>query len=250
MSDIKELTWIDHYRDLRRHLWWVACVWCMVFSVCYWQAESIYQFLTKPLIYSMQGDTSHRLIYTGLTEAFFTYLKLAFFAAMMVAMPVLLVQIYRFMAPGLYLSEKRAFLPFIIATPILFLAGSMMCYYLVFPLAWSFFLSFEMPGGVDALPLMLEARMGEYLSLVMQLILAFGLSFQMPLIIALMVRIGWVDVAWLIKQRKYAIILWFVIAAVITPPDVISQISLALPLVLLYELSIIFCNWTKKRSSC
>lgn len=250
-TSTETLTWIDHYRELRRHLWWVALVWIAVFSICYWQAESIYRFLTQPLLNSLGKEhaASHRLIYTGLTEAFFTYIKLAFFAAMMISIPAFLIQIYRFMAPGLYEREKRSFRPFIIACPLLFGAGAAMCYYIVFPLAWTFFLSFEMPGGEGSLPLFLEARMGEYLSLVMQLILAFGLSFQMPIIIALMVKIGWVDVVWLKEKRKYAIITWFVIAAVITPPDVISQISLALPLVLLYELSILFCHMTM-RTSC
>jgi sec-independent protein translocase protein TatC len=179
------------------------------------------------------------MIYTGLTEAFFTYLKVAFWAGAFLTFPFVAIQLWMFIAPGLYRDEKRAFLPFLAATPVLFFLGGAMVYYFIFPLAWRFFLSFETTGVDGGLPIELEARVGEYLSLVMKLIFAFGLSFQLPVALTLMGRVGLVSSETLARNRKYAIVGVFVVAAIITPPDIISQIGLGIPIIILYEISII-----------
>jgi sec-independent protein translocase protein TatC len=187
------------------------------------------------------------MIYTGLAEAFFTYLKVSFWAGAFITFPFIATQLWLFIAPGLYRTEKRAFLPFLAATPILFFLGGAVVYYLIFPLAWRFFLSFETPGGDGMLPIQLEARVGEYLSLVMKLIFAFGLSFQLPVALTLMGRVGLITSEQLSRNRKFAVVGVFVAAAIITPPDVISQIGLGLPIILLYELSIIAVRIVEKQ---
>ena len=189
------------------------------------------------------------MIFTGLAEAFFTRLKVAFYAALFVAFPLISIQIWKFVAPGLYKGEQRAFLPFLIATPILFTAGGALVYYVVIPLAWRFFLGFEQPGGDGALPIQLEARVGEYLSLIIKLIFAFGISFQLPVLLVLLNRAGLMTLETLKKGRRYAIVMAFAFAAVMTPPDVISQIGLGIPIILLYELSILFIQLTSKKKA-
>jgi sec-independent protein translocase protein TatC len=187
------------------------------------------------------------MIYTGLTEAFFTYLKVAFWAGAFLTFPFVAAQLWMFIAPGLYRTEKQAFLPFLVATPILFFLGGAMVYYIIFPLAWRFFLSFETPGGDGMLPIELEARVSEYLSLVMTLIFAFGLSFQLPVALTLMGRVGLITSEQLARNRKYAIVAVFAVAAILTPPDVISQIGLGVPIIILYELSIIAVRIVERR---
>jgi sec-independent protein translocase protein TatC len=175
-----------------------------------------------------------------LQEAFFTYVKVAFFAAAFLGFPVIAIQIWLFVAPGLYKSEKKAFLPFLVATPVLFFLGGAFVYYFVFPVAWRFFLSFEASGGgTSPLPIQLEAKVGEYLGLVMQLIFAFGLCFQIPVACTLLGRAGIISSDGMKSKRRYAIVVAFIAAAILTPPDVISQIGLAVPTIILYELSIL-----------
>ena len=215
------------------------------FAGCYFFAPEIYAFLVKPLAIA-SGGVPRRLIYTGLTEAFVTYVKLALWAGCFVAFPVIAAQLWLFVAPGLYARERRAFLPFLIATPILFLLGAALAYYVVFPLAWTFFLSFETPSSMGSLPIQLEARVSEYLSLSMTIIFAFGLAFQLPVALVLLTRVGLLSAAKLSAFRRYAIVIVFIAAAILTPPDVVSQISLALPLMLLYEISIIAARWVEK----
>ena len=219
----------------------------VLFFVCYYFAPELYDFLVAPLadvLEEMGGQ--RRLIFTALHEAFFTYIKVAFFAALFLSFPFIAIQVWMFIAPGLYKNEKRAFAPFLVATPVLFFAGGALVYYFIFPLAWKFFLSFESVGGAGALPIQLEAKVDQYLSLVMRLIFAFGLCFELPVVMTLLARVGMVSSKGMKKNRKYAIVLAFVAAAILTPPDVISQIGLALPTMVLYEISILCVRMVEK----
>lgn len=238
---------LEHLVEFRRRLVYVLWAIGAGFCICYFFAPDLYAFLVRPLANATEGE-QRRLIYTGLTEAFVTYIKLALWGGCALAFPVVIAQIWFFLAPALYKAERSLLLPFLIASPVLFLAGAAMAYFLVFPMAWHFFLSFEVPsGGAGTLPIQLEARVSEYLSLSMTIILAFGVAFQMPVILVLLTRIGLLSSAQLAAFRRYAIVLVFVLAAVLTPPDVLSQICLALPLVLLYEAAILASRWIEKK---
>jgi sec-independent protein translocase protein TatC len=243
--DDKPMPLLDHLMELRTRLLWAVGAFGIAFAICYYFSAQIYGFLAQPLadILQEQGGGERRMIFTALYEAFFTYLKVAFFGAVFFSFPVWATQLWLFVAPGLYRSEKRAVYPFLIASPFLFVLGAALAYYFIFPLAWRFFITFETPPGQGSLPIQLEAKVSEYLSLVMQMILAFGVAFQMPVLLTLLCRVGILDVATLRKGRRYAIVGMFVVAAVLTPPDVISQIGLAVPLLALYELSILAAVW-------
>ncbi|HAX92122.1 MAG TPA: twin-arginine translocase subunit TatC [Rhodospirillaceae bacterium] len=243
-TDAEASPLITHAIEFRRRLIISMLAILAGFVVCFVFAEELYGFLVRPL--AEASDGGHRMIYTGLTEAFVTYIRLALWGGFILAIPVIASQVWLYVAPGLYRKEKQAFLPFLIATPVLFLLGAAMAYYIVFPTAWSFFLSFEVTGGEGSMPIQMEARVSEYLSLAMTLIMAFGLSFEMPVALVLLARAGIVSAAKLASFRRYAIVIIFAISAVLTPPDVFSQIALALPMLLLYELSILGAKWVEK----
>jgi sec-independent protein translocase protein TatC len=245
--DDRQMPLLDHLIELRNRLMYSCIAIFLGFLGCYFFAEHIYAFLVQPLADIYEGQTGRRMIYTGLAEAFFTYLKVSFWAGAFLTFPFVATQLWLFIAPGLDRNEKQAFLPFLAATPVLFFLGGAMVYYFIFPLAWRFFLSFETSGVDGSLPIELEARVGEYLSLVMQLIFAFGLSFQLPVALTLMGRVGLISSDALVRNRKYAIVGVFVVAAIITPPDVISQIGLGIPIILLYEISIIAVRMVERR---
>ncbi len=202
-------------------------------------ASHVFIFLQAPLAEILEEKGGGRMIFTALHEGFFTQIKVGFFAALCVTFPILSIQIWKFIAPALYKNEKSAFLPFLIATPVLFALGAAMVYYIVTPMAWNFFVGFEMAGSDGALAIEIEPRISEYLSLIMRLIFAFGLAFELPVVLLLMVRAGLVSPEGLAEKRKVAIVIAFVAAAILTPPDVVSQLLLALPIIALYEISII-----------
>jgi sec-independent protein translocase protein TatC len=235
---------MDHLVELRRRLIWSFLALLLCFGICFYFAEHIFAFLVQPLVRAF-GAQEGRLVYTKLYEAFFVQVRVAFFAAFFLAFPIIAIQLWAFVAPGLYAKERRAFLPFLIATPILFLSGGALAYYVVMPAAFRFFLGFQGNlGGIrqEALP-----SIGEYLSLVMHFILAFGIAFLLPILLMLMERAGLVTRDQLAKGRRYAILVAFVVAAVATPPDVLSQFMLAIPLILLYEVSLIAIWFTERR---
>ena len=246
MSESNSFT--SHFIELRSRLLNSLIFIFFVFIISYIFAEQIYNFLVEPYANEVKNDKiSRRLIFTALHETFITYIKVAFFAAIFLGSPVLLIQIYKFIAPGLYKNEKRAILPYLISTPILFLLGGFLVYYLVMPLAIKFFLSFETIGSNSNLPIQLEAKVNEYLSLIMRLIFAFGISFQLPILLNLLARVGIVNSDYLKKRRRYVIVIIFAIAAILTPPDPITQVGLAIPLLLLYEISIFTVKFTEKK---
>ena len=246
MSESNSFT--SHFVELRTRLLNSLIFIFLVFIASYIFAEQIYNFLVEPYAKAVKNDQiSRRLIFTALHETFITYLKVSFFSAIFLGSPVLLIQIYKFIAPGLYHNEKKAILPYLISTPILFLLGGLLVYYLVMPLAIKFFLSFETLGSSSSLPIQLEAKVNEYLSLIMRLIFAFGISFQLPILLNLLARIGVVNSQYLKTRRRYVIVIIFAIAAILTPPDPITQVGLAIPLLLLYELSIFTVKFTEKK---
>jgi len=235
----KEGGFVSHLAELRKRLIHSFIFLIVFFIGCYFFAEHLYGFLVDPFAQAVKDDgTDRRLIFTALQETFLTYLKISFFTAFFVTCPFILMQIWKFIAPGLYKHEIHAILPYLILTPVLFFLGGMLVYYLIMPLAIKFFLSFESTGLSTNLPIQLEAKVNEYLSLVMKLIFAFGISFQLPVVLSLLARVGLVDSDFLKKRRKYVVVIIFAAAALLTPPDPITQIGLAIPLLILYELSI------------
>jgi len=232
---------LDHLIELRRRLLWSMAALAVAFGICLYFARPIFAVLVQPLLRAGQG----RLIYTDIFEAFFVELKVAFFAATMLAFPVIANQLWQFIAPGLYKNEKRAFFPFLVLTPVLFLGGASLAYFVAMPVALHFLLGYQGNiGGVqqDALP-----GVGNYLSFVTKFLFGFGVAFLLPVLLMLLETAGLVTRAQLKAGRRYAIVAAFGIAAVLTPPDVVSQLMLAVPLVILYEFALIAIFFTEKR---
>jgi len=239
--DASKAPLLDHLVELRRRLLWCVATLAVTFGVCLYFARPIFGFLVQPLLAAGQD----RLIYTAVFEAFFVEVKVAFFAAIMVSFPIIANQLWQFVAPGLYRKEKRAFLPFLLLTPFLFLGGAALAYYVAMPVALHFLLGYE--GNIagvqqDALP-----GVGNYLSFVTRFMFGFGVAFLLPVLLMLLERVGIVTRGQLKRGRRYAIVVAFVIAAILTPPDVISQLLLAIPLIILYEFSLIAIWFTEKK---
>ena len=242
---MEKYTFREHFRELKKRFFKLFGMFIIAFGLCYWFSDNIYRIILSPLV-EITGDNSRKIIYTGLTEAFFSYIKISAFAAVILIFPFCCYQLYAFISPGLHREERKIIAGVLSLSPILFYSGCFFMFYLVMPNAWLFFISYE---KVDVgVPLVLEARISEYLSLVIQLMLAFGLSFQLPIVMIVLSSIGLISTEALKRKRRIAIVVIFVVAAILTPPDVFSQIALAIPLLLLYEFSILLCKLLEKKS--
>ncbi|MEH6631955.1 MAG: twin-arginine translocase subunit TatC [Halopseudomonas aestusnigri] len=250
-TDEQKMPLLEHLIEFRRRLLWSVLTLLVAFLASFAVAEHLFEFLASPLAEVMREnavtDRETRLIFTDLTEVFFTYVKVAFFFGAFVSCPIFLSQIWLFVAPGLYKNEKTAFAPFLIASPILFFIGGALVYYVIFPMAAEFFLGFQVQGSDSTIAIELEAKVNEYFSLMMKLIFAFGICFQLPVLMTLLAKVGIASSKGMAEKRKYAIVGVFIVAAIFTPPDPLSQLALAIPIVLLYEISILMAKMVEKK---
>ena len=250
-TDDKPQPLIEHLIELRQRLMWAVGAFFVAFLVCFYFAKGLFNLLVLPFKWAVEwAGLSHRsveLIYTAPQEFFFTQIKVAMFGAFVIAFPVIAQQVYKFVAPGLYKNERAAFLPFLVASPLLFLLGAALVYFFFTPMVMWFFLAMEQGGGEGQVSIQLLPKVSEYLGLIMTLIFAFGLVFQLPVVSTLLVRAGLITADTLVEKRKYAIVIAFIAAAILTPPDPISQIGLALPTILLYEISIYTARIIERR---
>ncbi len=234
--DASKAPLLDHLIELRRRLIWSLAAVGASFVVCFIFARQIYYVLVQPYRWAQGGSAPIEMIYTAPQEFLFTQMKLALFGAVCISFPIIANQLYKFVAPGLYKNERKAFLPYLVATPILFLLGALLVYFVVMPMAMHFFLSMQETGG--PIEIRLQARVSEYLALIMNLIIGFGICFQLPVALTLLARAGLVTPDVLKKGRRYAILGITAVAAVLSPPDPFSMLAMMLPTILLYELSI------------
>jgi sec-independent protein translocase protein TatC len=234
---------LDHLIELRRRLIWSFLALGLAFFACLYFAKDIFAFLVQPLLRAGQG----KLIYTDIFEAFFAQVKVAFFSAIMLSFPIVANQIWRFVAPGLYAKEKRALRPFLVLTPVLFLSGAAMAYYVAMPLALHFLLGKEFQGDIGGIQQEALPAIGNYLGFVTKFLFGFGVAFLLPVLLMLLERAGIVTRSQLSKGRRYAVVAVFAVAAVLAPPDLLSMLLLAVPLVLLYEFALIMIWFTERR---